>query len=390
LASAKELFPYTAVVTVDEAIVRSGPGRVHYSTSRLERGETVEVWRHDLGGWCAIRPTSESYSLVPMRHLQIAEAGDIAEITQDNVAAWVASQLGDVDRLLCQVHLDRGEQVYFLGTVELPDSSAGISRILAKIAPPSGEFRWIHINDLQRATSTTDPDIATQSWTKRSTSMKSKTGQITLTSLIEPTATLQGVIQTIGDFQGDIDKLQVDLSLMVSRSAEERKLDELRRRATSLVGGARDDYQRGQARLIVDRISAFDDIHRRLESDDAVTVNYRKAASRDQSGVEQASGLRPVGTGVQLVSYSNPPNGEPRFDGRGWLIRVHSRQGDVPKYALADLRGEIKTFVAPAPGLNLHRYLNEEIGVFGKQGLLKSLRTHHITVHRVVVLSRHR
>ena len=47
-------FPYQAIVLKNDASVRSGPASVHYSTEELPQGATVEVHRHDPGGWCAI------------------------------------------------------------------------------------------------------------------------------------------------------------------------------------------------------------------------------------------------------------------------------------------------------------------------------------------------
>ena len=52
-------FPYRAFVNGDDVYVRSGPGQNYYPVLRLKRGETVDVFRHDPGGWYAIRPPAE-------------------------------------------------------------------------------------------------------------------------------------------------------------------------------------------------------------------------------------------------------------------------------------------------------------------------------------------
>ena len=49
-------FPYKATVASEDVYVRSGPGQNYYPTDKLKRGQEVEVYRHDPGGWCAIRP----------------------------------------------------------------------------------------------------------------------------------------------------------------------------------------------------------------------------------------------------------------------------------------------------------------------------------------------
>ena len=53
------------------AYVRSGPGDEYYPTDRLPEGSQVEVYRHDEGGWCAIRPPVSSFSWVSSRHVAL-------------------------------------------------------------------------------------------------------------------------------------------------------------------------------------------------------------------------------------------------------------------------------------------------------------------------------
>ena len=40
-------FPYTAYVAADDVYVRSGPGKNYYPTSKLQRGDEVQIYRHD-------------------------------------------------------------------------------------------------------------------------------------------------------------------------------------------------------------------------------------------------------------------------------------------------------------------------------------------------------
>jgi hypothetical protein len=81
---------------------------------------------------------------------------------------------------------------------------------------------------------------------------------------------------------------------------------------------------------------------------------------------------------------------DPRFDGRGWLVPAYSSQRIAPPYALLDGEGRILTFLSPAPGLNLNRYLRKEIGVFGQRSPGDYLEKPHLTASRVVDLERHR
>ena len=127
-------FPYVAYVNSADVYVRSGPGRDYYPTDKLQKGEKVEVYRHDPGGWLAIRPPRQSFSWVSTRHLDPTE-DRLAMVNSSRVVARVGSTFSDV-RDVIQVRLEKGEQV------ALVDSPASDSP-WCKIAPPAGEFRWV-------------------------------------------------------------------------------------------------------------------------------------------------------------------------------------------------------------------------------------------------------
>lgn len=131
--------PYTAYVVAADVYVRSGPGRNYYPTTKLQKGDAVEVYRHDPGGWYAIRPVEGSFTWVSGRYLKVEENG-LGRITADRVAARVGSQFSDI-RDVIQFRLHRGETVEVLGKKEFPGGASGATWY--KIAPPSGEFRWI-------------------------------------------------------------------------------------------------------------------------------------------------------------------------------------------------------------------------------------------------------
>jgi hypothetical protein len=145
--SSQSPFPYRATVAANEVAIHSGPGSVHYVSTKLELGKTVEVYRHDPGGWCAIRPPGGSFSLVPATVVE--ELGDgIGEITEDGTQAWVGTDLGPVEKPLWQVKLKMGERVQLLGIATWPDPK-GFTTSWYQIEPPAGEFRWIKMDDLK-------------------------------------------------------------------------------------------------------------------------------------------------------------------------------------------------------------------------------------------------
>ena len=137
--AAEDDFPYTAYVTAADVYVRSGPGEDYYPVLQLGHGEPVEVYRHDPGGWCAIRPNDDCFSWVAAEYLKLVDE-DLAVVVGDNVAARVGSLFSDT-RDVIQVRLDQGEEVVVLGKRTLHQGST--ATVWYRIAPPSGEFRWI-------------------------------------------------------------------------------------------------------------------------------------------------------------------------------------------------------------------------------------------------------
>ena len=133
-------FPYTAYVSIDDAYVRSGPGKRYYPTDKLVRGNAVEIFRQDPGGWLAIRPPRKSFSWVPASMLQPTK-NHLAVVTGDRVASRVGSRLNDSHNVV-QVRLERGEEVEILAAEA--HTVNGQQELWCKIAPPSGEFRWIY------------------------------------------------------------------------------------------------------------------------------------------------------------------------------------------------------------------------------------------------------
>ncbi len=145
--AAQTAFPYKAYVAVKDVYVRSGPGDQFYPTKKLQPGAEVEVYREDPGGWLAIRPLPESYSWISARFLKPGRDG-AAEVTVQGAVARVGSQFSDI-REVVQVRLDRGELVEVRETKQIGSGDA--ATLWCKIAPPAGEFRWVHAKYMESA-----------------------------------------------------------------------------------------------------------------------------------------------------------------------------------------------------------------------------------------------
>ena len=140
-------FPYQALVAKDNALVRSGPGEVHYGTQKLAAGQVVEVHRHDPDGWCAIRPVEGSFDIIPEATVEIVGEG-VGEIKMAGTTPFVGTKLGTVEKPLWQVKLREKEKVSLIGQLSWPNPE-GHSTVWYQIKPPAGEFRWINISNLE-------------------------------------------------------------------------------------------------------------------------------------------------------------------------------------------------------------------------------------------------
>ena len=349
----KESFPYKAYVTADDAEVRSGPGEDFYPTDKLPKGETVEVYRRDAGGWCAIRPPEGSFSWVSGRVLRF-EDGNVATVKEDDVASRVGSSLSNV-RDVIQVRMHKDEAVEILDSKESP---GGKSQVWYKIAPPSGEFRWISEKLLSRQ--------------KPRDELRSAASADANPEKDQAARGADGIEKMSSQqFQAELDRIDLELSMMVVEDPSVWSFDAMRIRAESLLDRTDDAADRGKARLLLSRIARFDDIKQRY---DTVT------AMREQNATSNRflAGLQKT---METAAAKVDPDGQ--FDGVGQLQMVFSPKVGSPRYALVDEAGNVRYYVTPAPGVNLQNYVGRQVGITGTRGYMPEQRAQHITARHV-------
>jgi len=173
-------------------------------------------------------------------------------------------------------------------------------------------------------------------------------------------------------FNRELQNIDIDLSLMVSRQTKQWELAPILKRADQVVQLADTLEQQEQARSLQQKIIHFEDIHQRYHR---VALTSLTEPSSDNDG--------PLAHPTAPVEKPKTPD----FDGSGWLMPVITRRSDVPRYALTDHQGHILQFVSPTPGLNLQRYLRKQVGIQGRSEMLPKLTKNHLTADRVVVLN---
>lgn len=369
LSAEETQFPYKAYVTADEVYVRSGPGRNYYPTKKLTKGAEVEVYRHDPGGWCAIRPPKGSFTWVSGRYLK-QQRKHLGVITKQGVAARVGSALSDI-RDVIQVRLDKGEPVEIIEPVKV---GLGESQIWYKISPPSGEFRWVSAKYI-------DPDYPRDGLRKTRPAGKTAGGENgpedEAADAVVPFGNLATGPRGISprEYQAELDRCALTLSMMVAEEPTAWSFETLRPRVESLLDHAQTAVERGQARLLLSKIARFEDIKLRYQT----VVAMRE--ENEQSGRFLGSLRR---TMRDAREYVDTQSGE--YDGQGVLQRVRTEKPGDPRYALLDEQGRVRYYVSPAPGVSLHNYVGRPIGVTGSRGYMTDQETQYIMARHVTPL----
>jgi len=378
-------FPYVGIVNSNDVYVRSGPGKNYYPTDKLQKSEKVEIYRHDPGGWCAIRPPRNSFSWVSARNVEAMGHG-LASATSDRVVVRVGSVFSEV-RDVIQVRLDKGEKVELLGTAE---NSGGP---WYKISPPSGEFRWIYNQFIDREDGETvvetelptEPDAVTaggagaskskvelasgeeQSGPELSSGFRPVAKSTPTLRSASNTPLLEGKLSE-AEIQKHLEELDQELSTMVSEEVTVWSFADLRARGEKCLDDAPTALTRGRVRVFLNKMARFEDIKSR--HDDVATTQSGTDLKNKQLG--DVNGLE--------------RSDKQRFDGVGRLSPVVAHKVGYPQFALVNNRGEVVMFVNPAPGVNLRPFLNREVGVNGQRSYMAKLQKQQIDVQHVALL----
>ncbi len=435
-------FPYRATINADDVYVRSGPGQDYYATEKLKRGEIVEVYRHDPGGWFAVRPPSASHSYVSARYVREL-GGGLLEVTTEGMVARVGSALSAA-RDVWQVKLRKGEQL------EMWDEGPTESGAWYRIAPPAGEFRWVYGRYVDRADGTSfedelldprgsDRDLAPgrdvslrRSQAREFASeppLRDRSARPTRAVSYDRQATRAGYDDEVeldqnprpapASLRGrepelpprsihdapnahalELEKIEAELTIAVAREDEIGRLDELLDRAVEVADTARSERDQVRAEDLIERIRRFAALGRQIRRADEqmlLTIQQQQregrraaAPARDVPAAAMASADVPnppfAGDGHDLEAASMELI-DSRFDGEGRLVRVTSKRIGAPQYVLLDGDNRVQSYVTAAPGVNLRAYEGRYVGVVGARGYATELKSPHVMAQRVDVLN---
>jgi len=200
-----------------------------------------------------------------------------------------------------------------------------------------------------------------------------------------------------------LQRIDLDLSMMAARETNRWQFEALRTRAEAIAATGRSPLERGQARLLLERIDEFEKLRQRQVASNTAVPEPPPAGSTSFSLADAGPGMLarlkdrlpfPIGTGVRPAPAAPA---EPDYEGTGWLMPVVSHRGSAspphavtPPFALTDEDGQVLQFVTPIPGLNLRAYARQKVGVFGQRTTSPQLDKPHLTASRIVQLTRQR
>ncbi len=230
----------------------------------------------------------------------------------------------------------------------------------------------------------------------------------------------------------EIQAAMLELTRIVASPTEAWNLAPLRNACHQWVEAGGTSLVRGEARLLLDRIDRFDSLRTRTLgsgqdmsriasappatpassgppfnapppnltippslsiASQAFATNTAPNTGTNGYGVANGAMIASGGGGmpgnpVHPASATGPSIPAPPVDtsvgdASGWLVQVHGKVPGQPEYALTDDHGNVVAYVQTTAALNIRRYLQQPVIVYGQRGYIPSLAARQISVERI-------
>ncbi len=182
----------------------------------------------------------------------------------------------------------------------------------------------------------------------------------------------------------ELGQLQLVLSEMVAQPMNAWNLQPLMERAKHFIEHGASAIERGQARLMLERIEDFDRLAKKSGFGGTSPV-LTASATLPHSANSPAPA--PTITNAGYESALNPNSAaQSGYDATGWLVPVRTAAAGQPTHAITNDAGRVIAYVSGLPGMNLDLYVNQAVGISGLRGFLPQLQSQHIQAQRVVRL----
>ena len=400
--------PYTAVITMDGATVHSGPDNEFYPVLQLRSGDQVEIY-FERDEWCAIRPPVGSFSWVSAKYITVG-AGNVGTVLANGLASRIGSDYSD-DCETVQVTLKKGESVFILERREQPENSA--SPVWLKIAPPNGEFRWIH----KSAFSNKEPGTAYPNIQQVRYDANPKEFMISeipkLPKNTEPvqstpipkvasahpfsTTRRSSSVPTVADpFQRAFNELQRESHVVMTRPTDDEVFVVLIQRAQELHQIAPTDSDLERTYHLLESLQRTRAVRQELVRRRPPALSKDKEPGTVSSVAPQTIIPAYTPTSAQSGTLFLSGGESPAFLRAGVNVGgydIVGRLGEFdplpkghPPYAVVDEKGQIICLITPSANLDLPSFVGQFVGINGILSYYEKpgkLRSRHLTAQNI-------
>ena len=382
--------PYLAQVTNNDTLERSGPGKAYYPTSLVQQGTQIQVLRHALGGWYAIAPPAQAFSLVERQKITLSD-GQTGIANSNNVIVRVGSSLNQNCNMAAGVQLHQGDRVKILEEITLQEDGQLLE--LYRIQPIRQEERWISGRFIRPISGNTETagDVSFQ---KDDPPIDDKL-QISLKASDRTLVTSPSRRSSSPSSLSK--KRQSDASSPVTKPLDETGTDPARellnqtdRLATKLKRTRLNQQHIDRLHAMYKRarlLASSTDLHNLISERIHQLLNSSETHERQHGTAHSSPKSDKTTMPIQTAGYERAASGprqNVRYDGTGYLKRASVRGIGMPAYQLVDANGRIRYYLSPALGVHLKRHVNQHVGVIGNVRYRRELNGFHVTVRHLV------
>jgi len=385
---------YEAIVdAADGESVLSGPGTKYYPTTRLNRGDKVLVRRHDPGGWCMIEPPEGSFSWIMAANVD-RDGANRGTIKSNRVVVHTGSALNADDFTTIQSELSKGDAIEILD--ERTFSFDGEQRVMYKINPVRGEYRWIARRSIvpadafksepfpgnpspkKRNGPIADNDndafakpVSTGPRTVDEEQLFEKPGNRKPSSDVDPSTSKQRLAAIDRQFR---DMVHQDPPTWNLDSLEEQyqQLDDESPGSLTKAIQSRHEAVNRYRKIHRDYVDFFAlatetkqrDAQLMAQQFPGTVIGPRTAATTEVPPVPQ-SGTQPTPSTSEAAPSPSQPKAQ--FDGAGIVQKMAKTFPGGPQFVLLSPDGKMLSFLQAGQGIDLNRYSGKAMGIIGQR-----------------------
>ncbi len=332
--------PRLLEVAVDRLDVLSEPDDAAFATSRLARGDTVEVRKALADGWLAIAPPAGSFHWVeeaavePLRDGRLYIKADKTTLRFGREGDW---RPGPLRRTLLE------------GMVLLPADQPRLTYLEGRrrrswiaVAAGADEVRFV------RSAGVADP--------------KAVAAPRPLPAVAERKASLAEAVRSDlpADLEGALRRIEGDHRAAVTRPIEGWDLAGVRRDYQALLAGRGDAPARAAVREKLDDLDREDEMAKAAREFEALVKTSRR---RDAVVLQVKDALRDLRMAEDLA-----------YDAEGLLQATSQRVEGEKVFALLNEEGRVVAYLKIPPGINTTNLVARQVGVRGKSRFDEGLK----------------